>query len=286
MAMLTLLEVLDKSTAYLDKQGIERPKFEAQLLLAHVLQTDRLQLFMQFDRPLGEDELAALREPLRRRGQGEPYAYIVGSQEFWSLDFAVGAGVLIPRPDTETLVEQALKLLPEDQELFVADVCAGTGCVGIALASERPGLKVYATELSEDAIGLLRTNVKAHGLDKRVAVLRGDLLSPIPEHRRIDVVVSNPPYIASGELAGLAVSRFEPRQALDGGRDGLDIYRRLVPEAARRAEVAVLMEIGHDQGAAVSALFEKAGLRDVQVIRDLGGNDRVVLGISPRSPGP
>lgn len=276
--MLTLLEVLNKSTAYLDSHGIERPKFEAQLLLAHVLQTERLQLFMQFDRPMTQDELAALREPLRRRGQGEPYAYIVGTQEFWSLDFQVAAGVLIPRPDTETLVEQALKLLPEDEELFLADICAGTGCVGIALANERPQLKVYATELSEQAIELLRANVKAHEMDKRVAVLRGDLMRPIPEHRSIDVVVSNPPYIATGELAGLAVSRFEPRQALDGGPDGLELYRRLVPEAARRARKAVLMEIGHDQGEPVAALFEQAGLREVQVVKDLGGNDRVVQG--------
>ena len=279
--MLTLLEVLDRTTEYLGRQGIERPKFEAQLLLAHVLKTERLQLFMQFDRPLSEAELAELREPVRRRGQGEPYAYIVGTQEFWSLDFAVAPGVLIPRPDTETLVEQALKLLPEGEERFVADVCAGTGCVGIALAKERPELKVYATELSPAALELLRKNVAAHELQKRVAVLRGDLLSPIPQHRPIDVVVSNPPYIATGELAGLAVSKFEPREALDGGRDGLAVYRRLVPEAARRARQAVLMEIGHDQGSAVAALFEQCGLSQVEVMKDLAGNDRVVKGLRP-----
>lgn len=276
--MLTLLDVLQRTERFFKQRGIPSAKLDAQLLLANLLGMDRLQLFLQFDRPMTDAELVPLREPVQRRGRGEPMAWILGQQEFWSLDFKVGPGVLVPRPDTETLVEAALELLPEGEELFVADVCAGSGCVGLALASERPDIKVYATELSEQALGFLKQNVNAHGMGKRVAALRGDLLAPVPPSRVIDVVVSNPPYISTQELAGLEVAKHEPHQALDGGADGLDIYRRLIPMAAKRARVAVLMEIGHEQGEAVKALFEQAGLSEVALRQDLAGRDRVVVG--------
>ena len=186
--------------------------------------------------------------------------------------------MLIPRPDTETLVEKVLAALPEDEELFIADVCAGSGCIAIAIANERPMVKVYAVELSEQALPYLKSNIAKHGLEKRVAALRGDLLSPIPAARPIDWVLSNPPYIATQEMHSLAVSKTEPLEALDGGQDGLEIYRRLVPAAAQRARVGVAMEIGHDQGQAVAKLFDAAGLTQVQVIQDLGKRDRVVMG--------
>lgn len=273
--MLTLLEVLDRSTAFLESRGIERARFDAELLLSHALEMDRLQLFMKFDLPLGEPELAAIREPLGRRGNGEPYAYIVEKQEFYSRDFAVGPGVLIPRPDTETLVQYALPYCQGD-EVFVADIGAGTGCIGLTLALDNEGVKLFAVERSDAAAAYLKRNVEAHELTQRAAVLRGDLLSAIPTERRIDVLVSNPPYIATGELAALAVSVFEPREALDGGPDGLDVYRRLIPAAAARAQKAILVEIGHDQGESVPQLFREAGL-EPEVKQDLAGRDRVVL---------
>ncbi len=276
--MLTLLEVFNRTESFLGSKGISNPKFEAQLVLAHALKIDRLQIFMRFDQPLEQSELDAVRELVRRRGEGEPYAYLVGHQEFWSLEFQVGPGVLIPRPDTETLVEHVLAALPEDQELFLADVCAGSGCIGIAIASERPLVKVYACELSEQALPYLKKNITSHSMEKRVAALRGDLLDPIPESRPIDWVLSNPPYIATQEMHGLHVAKSEPLQALDGGQDGLEIYRRLIPAAAQRARIGVAMGIGHDQGQAVAALFEAAGLTQVQVIPDLGKRDRVVTG--------
>jgi release factor glutamine methyltransferase len=277
--VLTVLEVFNRTESFFGSKGIPNPKFEAQLVMAHALKIDRLQIFMRFDQPLEQAELDAIRDLVRRRGEGEPYAYLVGNQEFWSLEFDVGPGVLIPRPDTETLVEHVLAALPEEQELFLADICAGTGCIGIAIASERPQLKVYAVELSEQAMPFLKSNIAKHGMEKRVAALRGDLLAPIPESRPIDWVVSNPPYIATEEMQGLDVAKSEPQQALDGGDDGLVLYRRLVPAAAQRARVGVAMEIGHDQGQAVSALFTDAGLKDVQVIQDLGTRDRVVMGL-------
>lgn len=272
---MTVLEVLRRTEDFLRQRGVVSAQLDSQLLLAHALEMDRLQVFMNFDRPMTDEELARTRPLVKRRAEGESIAYIFGNKEFWSLDFAVGPGVLVPRPETELLVEKALELIGEDEELFIADVCAGSGCVGISIASERSGVRVYATELSHEAVPWLKKNVAAHQMQTRVAVLGGDLMEPIPASREVDIVVSNPPYIAQAEMKGLEVARHEPHQALDGGPSGLDIYRRLVPQAASRARRAVLMEIGHDQGEAVSTLFREAGLEPV-VHQDLAGRDRVV----------
>jgi release factor glutamine methyltransferase len=272
---MTVLEVLRRTEGFLRDKGVPTAQLDAQLLLAQALGMDRLQVFMNFDRPMSDEELAAARPLVKRRVEGESIAYILGEKEFWSLDFAVGPGVLVPRPETELLVEKTLELIDEGEELFVADICAGSGCVGISIASERPGVRVYATELSAEALPWLKQNVEAHDMKSRVAVLGGDLLAPIPDGRQVDIVVSNPPYIAKGQLASLAVAKHEPAMALDGGQSGLDVYRRLIPEALRRARRAVLVEIGHDQGETVSALFRSAGAEAV-VHKDLAGHDRVV----------
>lgn len=279
--MLTLVEVLQRTEAFLREKGIPSARLDAQLLLAHVLGLDRLQLFLQHDRPMQAVELDALREPVRRRGRGEPLAWVVGHKEFWSLRFEVGPGVLVPRPDTETLVQAALDWIPADEDLFLADACAGSGCVGIAVASERPRLRVYATELSPEALPWLRRNVQAHGMLERVAVLRGDLLGPIPAARALDWVVSNPPYIAQAELAQLEVARHEPHLALDGGPDGLGPLRRLAAQARARARRGLLAEIGADQGAGAAEVLRAAGFEGVEVLPDLAGRDRVVRGRVP-----
>ena len=278
--MLTLVEVLKRTETFLKGKGCERARLDAELIMGQVLGLERVQLYLNFDRPMTEAELVALREPVARRGAREPMAYILGEREFWSLTFKTGAGVLVPRPDTETLVEAALELVPSGERCFVADVGTGTGAIACAVASERPEARVYATDVSREALALAKENVAALGLGERVAVLGGELLSPIPAGRRVDVVLSNPPYIATAELDGLMpeVAKWEPRLALDGGVDGLDVYRALVPAAFSRAQVAVAVEIGHDQGSAVSELFRAAGAVDVEVRKDLGGNDRVVVG--------
>jgi len=239
-----------------------------------------MDLYMNFDRPLTEAELQAIRPLVRRRADREPVAWITGSKGFWKLDLMVGPGVLVPRPDTETLVELALEHIAEDESCFVADICCGSGAIGLALASERPSLKLYATDLSTEALDCTRENSRRLGLEDRVAVLQGSLLDPIPAERPIDYVIANPPYIASAVLDTLPpeISRHEPRLALDGGTDGLDIYRQLVPAAAARARKAVMVEIGFDQAEAVTELFVQAGLLNVQVHRDLGKKDRVVVG--------
>ncbi len=284
--MLTLVEVLARTQDYLTDRGSPSARLDAELLLSHVLELDRLQLYLQHDRPLNDAELAALRGPVRRRGHREPVATIVGHKEFWSLQFQVKPGVLVPRPDTETLVSACLALLPEGtlpegtEPVFVADVGCGTGCIGLSLAREREHLRVFALDASSTALACTRENVAALALKDRVAVMRSDLLSAVPAERPIDLVVSNPPYIPSKDIQSLApeIREHEPRVALDGGPDGLDFYRRLLPVAAQRARQAVLVEVGIDQAEPVMALFKQAGLARVRTQSDLAGVDRVVIG--------
>jgi release factor glutamine methyltransferase len=273
-----LLEVLQGTDAFLKKKGSASPRLDAELLLGHVLKLSRLDVYMNFERPLTDPELDVLRPLVKRRGERVPMAYLLGKKEFWSIDFACAPGVLIPRPDTETLVEAALPFC--EGETFLVDVGAGTGCLGLAIAKECPEVKLFATDLSPEALALVKQNVLALEMKNRVAVLRGNLLDPVPAERRIDVVVSNPPYIPSGEIDGLEpeVSTHEPRLALDGGTDGLDCYRALIPAAFARAQRACLVEVGKGQAPDVAALFEQAGFVDVQTHADLAGVDRVVSG--------
>lgn len=280
--MKTVVEVLTSTTRFFKERGIATPRLDAELLLGHLLGLDRVKVYLNFDRPLDPAELERLRTLVRRRGNREPLAWILGSREFYGRDFGVTPGVLVPRPDTETLIEAALEWISEE-ELFLADLGAGTGCIGLTMALERPNLKVFAVDLSPEALACVRSNVEKHGLKERVAVLKGDLLSAVPKSRSIDWVISNPPYIPTGDLAGLEpeVREQEPRLALDGGADGLDIYRRLIPEAAARARRGLLLEVGAGQAPAVAALMEKAGFVTVETKADLGGVERVVRGRRP-----
>lgn len=279
--MHTVQDLIFKSTEFLQRAGIPQPRKEVELLLGHALGLTRVQVYMEFERPMTDDELGAVRTLLRRRANREPLAWLVGDVGFHSLDeVRVRAGVLVPRPDTERLVDAALDWLPEGEERFVADIGTGSGAIALALAAARPEAKLYAVDLSEEALACARDNVSAQGLERRIAVLKGSLLDPIPDARPIDLVVSNPPYIRTADIDDLEpeVADWEPRLALDGGPDGLDVYKQLVPLAAARARVGVLVEIGFDQGDLVRAIFEEAGLLEVEVLQDLGGRDRVVRG--------
>jgi release factor glutamine methyltransferase len=274
-------DVLLKTEAFLKQCRVPSPRREAEELLGHALGLTRVQVYLEFDRPLDATETDAIRALVRRRANREPLGWILGSVGFYSFDeFAVHADVLVPRPDTERLVDAALEWIPEDAETFVADIGCGSGAVGLAIAHARPLVKLFATDLSDAALANTRDNVARLDLTGRVAALKGPLLAPIPPTRTIDVVVSNPPYIRTADLADLEpeVQKWEPRLALDGGPDGLDIYRALIPAAVARARQAVLVEIGFDQGDQVRRLFEQAGLHDVEVLQDLGGRDRVVRG--------
>ncbi|MCB9671381.1 MAG: peptide chain release factor N(5)-glutamine methyltransferase [Alphaproteobacteria bacterium] len=281
---MSLVEILTRTEAFLRERGIDGPRRESELLLSHVLGLERLQLYLSWDRPVTEAERATLRELVARRGRREPLAWILGTTGFHALDLLVHRDVLVPRPDSETLVDAALEWIPKDASpVYVADIGSGTGAIGLAIAMAHPGVRLYATDVSEAALANTRANVAALGLTERVAVLAGPFLEPIPSKRPVEWVVSNPPYIPRKAIDGLMpeVARFEPRLALDGGPDGLDVYRALIPLAAARATRGVLVEIGQGQAPRVLDLMRKAGLDPVQSWNDLAGIPRVVGGLVP-----
>jgi release factor glutamine methyltransferase len=276
-----LVEVLKRTESWFRERHIDSPRLEAELLLSHVVDMARLKLYLNFDRPVSEGELAKLRPLVARRGRREPLAWILGEAGFHNVELVVHPGVFCPRPDSETLVNAALEWISATQDwVYVADVCCGTGAIGLALAHEHDKLRVWSLDQSDEALANTRENVAKLGFKDRVAVLSSDLLERVPIDRPVHWVVSNPPYIPSGDIHGLMpeVSLHEPKLALDGGPDGLDIYRRLIPAAAKRASQGVLVEIGIHQSPAVIDLFRKAGMTDITTWKDLSGLTRVVGG--------
>jgi len=276
----TALALLRRATTFLAARGSATPRLDSELLLAAVLATDRVGVYLRFDRPLAAADMETYRGLLVRRAAGEPVAYLTGRREFWSCDLAVTPDVLIPRPETELLVERALAVLPDvERPARILDLGTGSGALAIALAVERPAASVVALELSRAAARMARANAVAVGVGARVAVLVSDWTEAVAPAARFDVIVANPPYVETGALATLPREvRSEPRLALDGGADGLDAYRRLVPGAAPllRAGGRMLLEVGAGQAAAVAALCGACGLVDVAWHTDLGGVKRVV----------
>lgn len=263
-------------------RGVESPRLEAELLLAHVLGCDRVRLILDAERPLSADELTAFRALIVRRRRHEPIAYILERREFHGLDFRVDSRVLVPRPDTETLVETALRRTQaHDQFGRALDLCTGSGCVAIAFAARRPNWEIWGTDLSEPALELARDNALRLGA-ARIVFRAGDLFGAVPNEPRFDLITANPPYIPHDEIATLEaqVRDFEPRSALDGGPDGLELVRRVVDAAPRHlASGGVLaVEIGHDQADATERLFEAAGFEQTERDTDYGGRQRVVSG--------
>jgi release factor glutamine methyltransferase len=285
VATWTILGVLDWTTQRFGDAAISSPRLEAQLLLAHVLGCSRVELYTGFDKPLAEAELARYRELIRRRLAGEPVAYLLGEAEFWSLTLAVDPSVLVPRPDSETVVEVALATRADRAApCAVLDLCTGSGAIALALAKELPAAEVVATDLSEAAAAIARGNAARHQLAERVTVRVGDLWAAVDADRRFDLITANPPYIATAVIDTLSAEvRREPRLALDGGADGLACYRRILGEARHHlvSGGALVLEHGYDQADAVGALVRDAGFTDVTLVRDLGKNPRVTWGRAP-----
>lgn len=274
----TIARVLEWTTTFFRDKGLDSPRLDAELLIADALGIDRMRIYLDHHKPLLADELVAVRERVKRRGKHEPVAYITGQKGFWSLDLAVDRRVLVPRPDTERLVERALDRLKGRVAPRVVDVGCGSGAIALALAHERPDAEVIGVDRSPAALAVSRANALTLGLD-RVEWREGDLLAGVDGP--FDLVASNPPYIPSGDIAGLMpdIVLFEPHSALDGGPDGLDLVRRLIPEAADRLRPGgvLLVEIGHDQGSAVAALAEADGrFEGVAIVADYGRRDRVL----------
>ena len=268
-------EALDSAVIAIAAAGSDTPRLDAEVLLADVLGVDRTALFTDPRREVAGPAVRAFQDAVRRRSAGrEPVAYITGRRGFRHLELAVDARVLVPRPETELLVEVGVELLANGAR--VADVGTGSGAVALALAQERPDLDVVATDLSADALAVARANAARLGLD-RIEFREGDLLAGI---RAVDAVLSNPPYVADGERAALApeITRHEPPGALFAGDDGLDVIRRLVPAAAAAGAVLLAIEVGEGQAAAVAELMRAAGFRELVTRRDLAGIQRVVVG--------
>ena len=278
----TIKALLTWTTDFLASKGVESPRLEAQILLAHVMNCPKIELVARSEEQPGEAERTTFRELIRRRVEGWPVAYLVGRRDFYLLSFAVTPAVLIPRPDTETLVEQALRLLKGRSGATVLDLGTGSGCIAVSLAHQAPGARVVAVDVSPDALEVARQNAARHGVADRVTLRLGDLFAPLEPGATFDLIVSNPPYVTPTELAGLApeVRDHEPRIALDGGPDGLAFYRRIADEAGRFLNPggSVLVEIGWTQEAAVRALFAaRSELVLGPTARDLGGRPRVIV---------
>ena len=278
----TIRRVLTWAADDLRKRGSSSPRLDAELLLGHVLGVDRVGLVIDAERPLAKEELARFRALFVRRRAGEPVAYLLGFREFYGRRFRVDKRVLIPRPDTETLVEVALERTRAlDLCARALDLCTGSGCVAISLALERPTTRVLGTDISEEALVVARDNAVRLGAFG-VGFLQADLFDGVPDGARFELITANPPYIRDDEGPELApdIRLYEPHVALFGGADGLAPHRRIVAEAPRYLTPGgvLALEIGSDQAALALPLLSGAGFDDVRCTKDLAGHDRVVAG--------
>ncbi len=274
----TILKVLDWTKGYLAEKGVENARLEAEWMLCPVLSLDRVGLYVNFDKPLTDKELAAYRAMVARRARREPLQYILGTQEFLGMEFQVTSAVLIPRHDTEVLVAEAVTRSQGAKK--VLDIGVGSGCIAVALARSMPAAEIFGVEQSPQALELAQKNAERNGVT--VNLVRGSLFEPF-EGQRFDLIVSNPPYIPTADLASLQpeVREYEPRIALDGGADGLDFYRRIIPAAPNYLTLGgwLLFEVGIDQSGQVLALFEKTGrFAELFTAKDQGDVERVVGG--------
>ena len=281
---MTIAQLLAESAAYLKDLGLESPRLEAEILLAHALGIKRIQLYSQHERILTEAELARCREFISCRAKHEPTAYITGVQPFMSLDFFVDRSVLIPRPETEELVELVIAHVSHDSSPIthysIADIGTGSGAIAVSLAKFLPNVKVVGTDNSTRALEVARKNATFHQVADRCEFRLGNLLEPLTE--KVDIIVSNPPYIPTAEIETLQpeVKDWEPRQALDGGKDGLDYYKKIIPAAARHLASSgrLYLEIVPELADNLAALLKVADcFENINLLKDLKLNHRFAL---------
>ena len=281
----TIGKILKWTEEYFQKAQLDSPRLDAEVLLAHVLnQPERIYLYVHFDQPLEQSELTAYKECIKRRVQHEPVAYITGHRDFMGLDFKVTKDTLIPRPDTEILVEAVLQRLPAAGEnSTLADIGTGTGAICLSLLNYLPKLRAMAVDISSGALAVAQENSVSLGLSQRVEFLQGDLLAPLKaKGELLNAIVSNPPYIPKADIATLAadVKAYEPMGALDGGEDGLDFYRRLLAESGDLLKDGgfLAMEVGIHQAHQLEALAkDMSQWGKCEILLDLAGIERVVI---------
>lgn len=276
-----LLQAWQGARSRLEAAGVPGPVIDARVLVEAACGVTRADIVGDPYREIGPEEAARLDDYLERRIRREPVSHILGRRGFWNIMLGVSPGVLTPRPETEVIVDHALRLFPEGRPLRILDLGVGSGAILLAILAERPAARGLGVDVSEEALAVARDNAASLGLAGRVALLRGDWTAGLAE-ADFDLVVSNPPYIATGVIETLdpEVRVYEPRLALDGGADGLDAYRRLAPEILRVLKPGgrFLVEIGYDQRTAVETLFREAGAVEVETLQDLSTHDRVVAG--------
>jgi release factor glutamine methyltransferase len=290
-----LLDTIKSSSDYLEKSGVVDPLVDAELLVLHAAGFDRLRAYM--DNPEADRRLLSrINRLVKRRAAGEPLQYIIGHVDFLGLEISVSKGVLIPRPETEILVEEAIKTVKGKSlsiksseknhspftvphSHFFLDLCTGSGCIALALAKEFPDAKVYATDVSAKAIMYARDNADQNGI-LNVTFLKGSLFTPVAKHMSFDLITANPPYIRTSDISGLQreVREWEPFRALDGGADGLDFYRKILSKAAGYLKEGgwIFFELGFGQADAVAEIAGKAGFKNIDLIKDLAGIGRVL----------
>jgi release factor glutamine methyltransferase len=281
----TIQKLLNWTTDHFTEKGIDSPRLSAELLLSHVLQMKRIELYTHFDKPVSREHLDQLHNLVERAGRHEPIRYLIGKTEFYSLEFDVGPDCMIPRPETELLVERAIEFLrTRPGKQFVCDLCTGCGCIAIAIAKNFPDADIIGTDICDAALGIAAKNVEKHKLHDRINLLCGDLFDPlIPQLdvSKFDLIVCNPPYVSAAEFESLEpnVKGYGPRIALYAGQDGLDAYRRIAEKIDQflKADAALILEIGYAQGQAVRELLQKTEcFNKITIEKDFHNNDRIV----------
>ncbi len=283
--MATIVDVINHAAALFTAAGIPNARLDAEVLLCHTLERDRAWLLAHIRDGLGDEQRMIFEQAVERRASREPLQYIIGRQEFWGLEFLVTPDVLIPRPETELIIETVLGSVPDrNRPLTVIDLCTGSGCIAVSLAKELPAARVFASDTSEKALVVARENARRHGVEDRIRFFEGDLFGPLEEldiRGQIDIIVSNPPYIASGDRPALQpeVRDYEPAMALFAGPDGMELHRRIVVTAPLflKCNGELVMEMGIGQAEALTRMIRETGLYDTPaVLKDLAGIERVI----------
>jgi release factor glutamine methyltransferase len=285
MAIWTIQKLLNWTTEYLTNKGVDSPRLSSELLLSHALGLKRIELYTQFDKQVPQQQLDLLHEMVKRAGLHEPVVYLTGKTEFYSLELDITADCLIPRPETELLVQRAIEFLRTRSGIqYICDLCTGSGCIAVAIAKNVPDARVTATDISAAALEIAARNVEKHRLKERIQLLCGDLFEPIIQQldvNQFDLIVCNPPYVSTAEYEKLDknVKDFEPASALLAGFDGLDVYLRIIKKVDEflKPGAALMLEIGYAQGPAVRKLLEQTGaFAQIKIEKDHQDNDRVV----------
>jgi release factor glutamine methyltransferase len=282
----TIIELLKKTQQYFEKSGIKTARLDSELLLSFCLKKNRVKLYMDFESPVTPEELSSFRELVRRRAKREPVAYILGYKDFWSLKIRVNRDVLIPRPETEVLVEEAVRILKKtccnNEQQRVLELGTGSGAIPLSLAKGKDNIIVFSVDTSYKALKVARDNVSLYEFGNKVRLVCGDCLNPFKREEKFDLIVSNPPYICTEDINRLEpeIRNYEPREALDGGKDGLGFYRKWIPKLPflLKTHGRVALELGEGQAQAVSQIFMSSDFyENIKIVRDYAQQERVIL---------